>query len=109
MPKIADTISSKRGKNRLLKSGDKLVTRTLKLLDMLWRAANKEGAHFDTILTATREHREVLAYIKPKLQAIAPMSLDSELNVIAPEEIRQLLDIAKQAMIEAPYTEASSS
>ena len=76
-----DTTESKRGKNRLRKNSDKLVTRTLKLLDRLYQDANQEDSSKEDIWRAFEAYVQIIPYIKPRLQAIAPAEMDVEGNL----------------------------
>lgn len=84
-----DTISSTRGKNRLLKHKDRHVTHTLRLLKMLYDKANEDNASYQSIRDALALHIELMAYLSPKLQAIAPATLDDAGN-LNPLRVRQL-------------------
>ncbi len=77
---IKDTVSSKRGKNRLRKHSDKHITNTLALLGKLLDIAEESGNKED-IYRAYQAHIELIPYIKPKLQAIAPAEMDNEGNL----------------------------
>ncbi len=76
-----DTISSVRGKNKLRNKSDMIATRTLKLLNFLYQQANQEDSSKEDIWRAFEAYVQIIPYIKPKLQAIAPAELDSEGNL----------------------------
>jgi len=78
MTKLPDTVSSKRGRERLRKHSDKLVSRTLKLLDKLYQAANQDDSSKDDIKAAVQAHLEIMPFIRARLSAIAPGELDDE-------------------------------
>ncbi len=78
MSRPFETVSSKRGKERLRKKSDMLVGRTLKLLDKLYQASKQDEASKEDIKAALQAHLEILPFIRPKLQAIAPGELDDE-------------------------------
>ena len=74
-----------------MRSSEKLVTRTLELLDTMYRLASADGASRDEVREATRLHLEVLSYIKPKLQAIAPAQMEEDGSLIA-LQVRRIAD-----------------
>ena len=74
-----------------MRSSEKLVTRTLELLDTMYRLAAADGASRDEVREATRLHLEVLSYIKPKLQAIAPAQMEEDGSLIA-LQVRRIAD-----------------
>ena len=86
-----DKLQSKRGHNRLQRSSEKLVTRTLKLLDKLYQTANQDDAKKSDVVDAARMYLEVLSYIKPKLQAIAASTLTEDGDLIA-IQVRRIAD-----------------
>ncbi len=85
-----ETVSSKKGRNRLKKSGDKLVSRTIDMLEQLWKLA-EDNPTKDNLATALSYYIQVLPFVKPKLQAIAPAELD-ENNDITPLRLRAFQD-----------------
>ncbi len=96
-----DRIQSKRGRNRLLHNSEKLVTRTLKLLDKLYQAANQDDAKKADITDAARMHLEILGYIKPKLQAIAASTLTEDGDLVA-IQVRRIADaLDEQKLLKA--------
>ena len=84
-------ISSKRGKNKLHKHKDRHITRTLSLLNKLWSMANKDNASYQQVRDAVQSHIELMAYLSPKLQAVAMGELDDAGN-LNPIKVRQLAD-----------------
>ena len=92
---IKDTVSGKRGKNRLRKHTDRIVTDTLALLKELLRIANESGSKED-IYRAYQAHIELIPYIKPKLQAIAPAEMDKDGGLTA-LQVRRYAAITEEA------------
>jgi len=57
----------------------------------MYRLAAADGASRDEVREATRLHLEVLSYIKPKLQAIAPAQMEEDGSLIA-LQVRRIAD-----------------
>ena len=91
MARMPDDIRSKRGKNKLLRNSERLVTRTLEILDLLYLGATGPDAKKSDIVDAARMHLEILGYIKPKLQAIAAATLTEDGDMIA-IQVRRIAD-----------------
>jgi len=89
-----DLISSKRGKERLRAQADRLVTQTIRLLDELNRIAEESGKAED-IRAALNSHIDILPFIKPKLQAIAPAQLDAE-GDLTPQVATQIAQLVQE-------------
>ncbi len=92
---IKDTISTKRGKNRLRKHADRIVTDTLSLLKELLRIA-EDSKNKEDIYRAYQAHIELIPYIRPKLQAIAPAEMDGEGGLTA-LQVRRYADVLEEA------------
>jgi DNA-binding transcriptional regulator PaaX len=81
-------LSSTKGKNKLRKHSDKLVTRTLHLLDRVYKLS--EGQPNDKLLLvqALEKYLEIMPYLRPKLTAIALGDLEDD-GSISPARVRQ--------------------
>lgn len=106
-----ESISSKRGKNRLKNKSDKLVTTTLRLLHELTQIANESGDKAD-IAKALQAHLEILPFIRPKLQAISPAELDESGGLTA-IQVRHYSEVVQAAIKSqqrelAEYTETEN-
>ncbi len=76
-----ETLSSKRGKERLKKHGDKYVTRYMKLLDKGYQMAMGDGAKFSQVMQVAEEYRGAIE------QAFGPPTQEVALtaSVITPD------------------------
>ena len=101
MTVVPESISSKRGKNRLKNKSNKLVTETLRLLDKLSAIAEETGDKQD-IARALQAHLEILPFIRPKLQAISPAEMDETggLSAIRTQRLAEVYLEAQRAQLE---------
>jgi len=93
-----DTLSSKRGKNRIRKQGTKILTRSLKMADKIYELANNLPGdtpileQLNIVQMAFKNYAEYLPYLMPKQAAIAPAELDSEGDLVAPAKLREMYE-----------------
>lgn len=90
------TTSSAHGRTKIRKHGERYVNRTLALLDRLYAQAKRKDASFDDIKAAYDAYIQVLPFIKPKLQAIAPAMLDAE-GDLTPQIVANIFDKVQEA------------
>jgi len=104
---------SKRGNKALQRHSDAIVKNQIRLYNSLVAAADEQSktivcpgcghehiikiANIKAVLEAFSAGNELMPYIKPKLQAIAPAVLDDEGNLITGSEYLRLIEIARQA------------
>ncbi len=96
MSRIKETVSSKRGRERLKKHGDKYVTRYMKLLDKGYQMAMADDAKFAQVMQVAEEYRGAIeqTFGRPKQE------IDLNASVITPDvhlEIARALQ--QQAML----------
>ena len=97
-----DTISSKRGKNRLLKQSDKILSRSLYLCDMLYKQACEQPNNINAVKQAYDAYAELIPYIKPKLQSISvDATVDTNIDVNVVRSYIDAIGIARTEFIEA--------
>lgn len=84
MGRPSDTISSKRGRNKLRSKSDMIVGRTLKLMDALYKDSMSDQGTPQQRKDALMLYIDILPFIRPKLSAIAPAELDQDGNMVTP-------------------------
>ena len=104
MARLPDTIQSSRGRNKLLRSSEKLVNRTLKILDLLYDTATSPEAKKSDIVDAARMYLEIMSYVKPKLQAIAPAQMGDDGDLVA-IQVRRIAEQVQQQIPEATMSQ----
>lgn len=96
-------ISHAKGKARLRRNSDKLITRTLKLLDNVWQYANNNPNNIDAQRIALQAHTEIMPYLRPKLQAIAAAEMNEagEMTPLIRQQIaRELADEMSKPLLD---------
>lgn len=92
---------SKRGNTALQRKTDHITKSALRLLEKLIVCGTADDASKADVQAAFNAVIEIMPYIKPKLQAIAPASMDDDGNLISPQRYQMLLEIARQSQREA--------
>jgi hypothetical protein len=91
MARIADTLESKRGKNRLKKYGDKAITHLIKLLEFSWVEVQKQIKDNQVDIRFLNEtiahHKDILPYIASK----QPIDMNIDANVVNPAQVLAVL------------------
>ena len=94
MTRQPDSVSHTKGKNKLRKHSDKIVTRTLKLINDIYQNAYETNNIADK-RAALQLYLELFPYIRPKMMSIAPGELQED-GSISTQELDILNEIAEQ-------------
>ena len=94
MTRPTETLSTKRGKNKLRNKGDMIVTRALKLANEIYQHAKRTGNIADKH-KAYEAYIELLPYSRPKMMSVAPGELQED-GSISTQELDKLNEIAEQ-------------
>ncbi len=87
-----DTIKSSRGRERLKRNGDKIVTRMLWICDQLYKQCTPDSPP-QQLTAALQAYGELLPYAKPRLQAIDMQSVNINLSEDAATILKYQLEI----------------